>query len=365
MLTFMASTLHAAPDAQLNRKLEEAVAKMREAEAASKKSHFAGEITNAGRQLSALTQGIDPSSVDDKTISNIISLLDIGDHYVTYWTTAALKNFGSRINAQLTMKLKKTVASAREVTSLNEQRKAAEEVSTLTCFINPALVDDKTIADVISLLDIPDRSVQIFVTVALGPFGSRAKAAAPKLLVLLREDECIQWNLTASTGVPWSVRLRPMLEQMGIEPPPFPLRENCRAQANTVLEEAAAQVRRAKSAEERFAAAKMLVWLMYGVDFDSIDDKTLLDILSLIDFSEFPAGISPKDILGYLGPLGHRAKAAAPELLALLREDDCKVIAKGEGYNGLTFGRIIRPMLERIGITPPPISSLEDCQKPQ
>jgi HEAT repeat protein len=92
---------------------------------------------------------------------------------------------------------------------------AAEHLAELTRGINPKSVDDKTVADMVSLLDAPDDSVRAWVAAALGHLGRRAKVAVPKLLALLPEADCLQGDLTSAASI------RPALSRMGVKPPPF------------------------------------------------------------------------------------------------------------------------------------------------
>ena len=95
---------------------------------------------------------------------------------------------------------------------------AAEHLADLTKGIDPKRVDDKTLADLVSLLTISDDSVQFWVAGSLGNLGSRARAAAPKLLEILPEADCRNGALTSAPAI------REALKRMGVTPPPRP---NC------------------------------------------------------------------------------------------------------------------------------------------
>jgi hypothetical protein len=115
----------------------------------------------------------------------------------------------------LNRKLEQTIAKVRTEKSPMLREKAAENLAVLTNGINPKSVDDKTVAGMVSLLDIQDDSVRLWVAAALGHLGPRAKAAVPRLLALLPETDCLKGDLTSAAAI------RPALERMGAKPPPF------------------------------------------------------------------------------------------------------------------------------------------------
>jgi len=85
----------------------------------------------------------------------------------------------------LNAKLEEAIAKLRAGDSPAARAEAAEHLADLIYLAKPDSVDDKTIADMVSLLDIPDDSVRAWTAGALGHLGRRAKVAAPKLLALL------------------------------------------------------------------------------------------------------------------------------------------------------------------------------------
>lgn len=103
---------------------------------------------------------------------------------------------------------KKHVSTART--------EAAERIAQLTKKIPPNEVDDNTIADLVSLLDISDDSVRGWIAASIGNIGPRAKAAAPKLLKILAELDCnsVVGGLTSEGPI------RMALKRIGTEPPP-------------------------------------------------------------------------------------------------------------------------------------------------
>lgn len=121
----------------------------------------------------------------------------------------------------LNAKLEKAIAKVRAEQSPMARAKAAESLANLTHRVKPISVDDKTITDMVSLLDIPDDSVRAWTAAALGHLGRRAKVAAPKLLTLLAEGDCLEGDLTSAASI------RPALKRMGVKPPPEPSYNDC------------------------------------------------------------------------------------------------------------------------------------------
>jgi len=74
----------------------------------------------------------------------------------------------------------------------------------------------KTVADLVSLLDLPVG--RYWVAVSLGNLGTRAKTAIPKLQQILAEEDCLQVSKSAAECIRFA------LTQMGVTPPPPP---NC------------------------------------------------------------------------------------------------------------------------------------------
>jgi HEAT repeat protein len=118
----------------------------------------------------------------------------------------------------LNKKLQETMEKVRVEGSVMARTEAAEHLAELTHGVNPKSVNDKTVADMVSLLDASDDSVRAWVAAALGHLGRRAKVAVPKLLALLPEADCLQGDLTSAASI------RPALRGMGVRPPPPP---NC------------------------------------------------------------------------------------------------------------------------------------------
>jgi len=122
---------------------------------------------------------------------------------------------------EVNLKLEETIGKVRSESSLTARTQAAEHLAELTRKTNAAYIDNKTISDIASLLDIPEDSVQAWVASALGHIGRRASSAAPRLLALLPVSDCLQGDLTSSAFI------RPALKQMGVKPPPARSYNDC------------------------------------------------------------------------------------------------------------------------------------------
>ncbi len=109
-----------------------------------------------------------------------------------------------------------TIAKVRTGESATVRTKAAEHLSRLTSKISPNDVDDKTLNDLVSLLDTHEDSVRAWVAASLGNLGPRATVAAPKLLKILSEVDCLQVSLSSAPFI------RVALKRMGVKVPPAP-----------------------------------------------------------------------------------------------------------------------------------------------
>jgi hypothetical protein len=89
---------------------------------------------------------------------------------------------------------------------------AAERLAVLTHDIGPKDINDRTIADIISLLDLPE--ARFWVAICLGNLKSRAKIAAPRLIKLLAEEDCKYEAVSTADGI------RIALTRIGVKPPP-------------------------------------------------------------------------------------------------------------------------------------------------
>lgn len=119
---------------------------------------------------------------------------------------------------------KQITASIEEVRTgktTNIRTNAAQRLAELTRGINPDKVNDKTLADLVALFGTSEDSVRFWVAASLGNLGPRARAAAPKLLDLLPQVDCLRGELTSAPAI------RLALERIGVTPPPEDLR-NCK-----------------------------------------------------------------------------------------------------------------------------------------
>jgi hypothetical protein len=90
---------------------------------------------------------------------------------------------------------------------------AAEHVAELTRKINPQKVDDETLANMMSLLNIHDDSVRYWIARALGNLGPRANMTVPTLLKLLPEADCLNGAITSASAIRYA------LKKMGVKQP--------------------------------------------------------------------------------------------------------------------------------------------------
>lgn len=126
---------------------------------------------------------------------------------------------GTNSDSAVLTQMQEMIVKARIGTDVQARTNAAERVSALAHEINPNKVDDKTLADLVNLLDSPDDSVRFWVAIALGNIGPRARVAVPKLEELLPSADCLNGPITSASGI------RRALTRMRIKPPPPPA--NC------------------------------------------------------------------------------------------------------------------------------------------
>jgi len=132
------------------------------------------------------------------------------------------------VNAKLNKKLEKIMEKVRTGKTLDVRADAAEQLAKLTNGIDPLTVDDKTVADMVLLLDSPDDPVRGWVAGALGHLGPRAKVAVPKLLALLPEAYCQMGSGPTTDGF-----ITLALKRMGVDPPPPLTLDECMSMQKT------------------------------------------------------------------------------------------------------------------------------------
>lgn len=112
--------------------------------------------------------------------------------------------------------LRETISDVRKMSGpIRPGANPAQHLAQLTKEIDPEEVDDKTIEDMVSLLDTPNDFVRAWVAVALGHLGPRAKVAVPALLKVMHDTECVDLKEMTSAGA-----ARVALKRIGVTPPP-------------------------------------------------------------------------------------------------------------------------------------------------
>jgi HEAT repeat protein len=243
-------------DAKLVERLTETIATVRTTE-------FGQARTDAAERLDSLTHKIDPAEVDDKTLADLISLLDTWDDSVRSPVVMSLGNLGPRAKSAVpalkemltevdcllvnlppalvvrdaltrigetppppptcdtkvdpiawNQRMIEAITEVRTSESSVARAKAAIRLHYMTFWVGSKKeIDDRAIAGLVSLLDIPDDPVREVVTAALGNVGPRAKAAVPMLRQLLPKLDCHRGSALAAENVRYA------LKQMGVKPP--------------------------------------------------------------------------------------------------------------------------------------------------
>ena len=114
------------------------------------------------------------------------------------------------------VQMQHTITVVEASRTVSAKTTAAEHLAGLAKKVNRTEITEKTIADMISLLDSPDDSVRFWVATTLGHLGPSAKAAIPKLLALLPKADCLDGAITSASGIRYA------LKEMGVSPPPRP-----------------------------------------------------------------------------------------------------------------------------------------------
>lgn len=116
----------------------------------------------------------------------------------------------------LITQIKDTMVKVRSDKTVDARTEAAEHLASLTQKISGKQVTEKLVTEVTSLLDSRDDSVRYWVARALGNLGPAARSAAPKLLEMLPEADCLNGVITSASAIRYA------LVKMGIKPPPRP-----------------------------------------------------------------------------------------------------------------------------------------------
>lgn len=105
------------------------------------------------------------------------------------------------------------ITTIRKAKTPAARYKAAQGLGAITYEKDCSSVDDKTIQALISLLDIEDDGVRMWVASDLGDIGPRAKAAVPKLISILSVSDSMTWDHSSAATIPIA------LKRMGVDPP--------------------------------------------------------------------------------------------------------------------------------------------------
>ena len=105
------------------------------------------------------------------------------------------------------------VSKVRRAKTVPRRLDAAERLVKLTDQCDCSTVTDETIHSIVSLLDINDDGVQMWVAAALGDLGIRAKGAAPKLLKIYAVSACEVLDRGSPATIPLA------LAKMGVATP--------------------------------------------------------------------------------------------------------------------------------------------------
>jgi hypothetical protein len=113
----------------------------------------------------------------------------------------------------LNHQLRSRIAKVRRAKTTAERLDAAERLVALTDGRDCSAVTNETIHSLVSLLDIEDDGVRMWVAAALGDVGPRASEAIPKLLSILSVSDCMIWDHSSAATIPIA------LKRMGVDPP--------------------------------------------------------------------------------------------------------------------------------------------------
>jgi hypothetical protein len=103
-----------------------------------------------------------------------------------------------------------------EVEPIASKDDAGAHLAHLIRRAKPDQIDDKTIADIGSLLDSSNDYIRFWAATSLGELGPRARIAIPKLLKLLPVVDCLNGTITSASAV------RLALMRIGGLRPPVP-----------------------------------------------------------------------------------------------------------------------------------------------
>lgn len=112
--------------------------------------------------------------------------------------------------------IKITVAKVRSGQTRDARTDAAEHLADLVQNLSKKQITETLVAEITSLLDCPDDSVQYYVAMALGNIGPAAKSSIPRLEKMLPAADCMDGVATSANGIRYA------LKRMGVKPAPPP-----------------------------------------------------------------------------------------------------------------------------------------------
>ena len=256
VMMLLTGTANATGDPTLIKQLTETIANVRAGKTPNAR-------TDAAEHLAELTRKIDPIDVDDRTLADLVSLLDTWEDSVRDGVATSLGNLGPRARVAVpelleilpevdclwvdassgpdvrdalkrigvtppapptcdttvdpvvwNQRMKETIAKARTGETPVARAKAAVHLNYLAFWLGAKGIDDRNIADLAFLLDVPDEPVREAVVGLLGYLGPRARVAVPKLEELLTQADCREASLELAKNI------RAALERMGVKQPP-------------------------------------------------------------------------------------------------------------------------------------------------
>ena len=181
----------------------------------------------AVEQLVKLTRKINSKDIDDETLNDFLELLDIPE--ARRGVSIIFENLESREKSVAPKLIQLLIVKARTGETALGRNQAGVQLVLSTSRIKPENIDDKTLNDIIALLDIPEDGVSSLAARSLGSLGVRAKIAAPKLAQLLITEECSYQDLWLYPKLSIADSIRAALKRMGVEPPPPLVRQECEA----------------------------------------------------------------------------------------------------------------------------------------
>lgn len=379
-LFFVCGILHAAKPLDKN-EISRSIAKVRVA--------GSGDQERAAEHLAELLYDVEPAAVDDKTIDELISLLATSPESAR-WVAASLGRLGQRANKAVPTLLRvlattdcreeypmhrsgpairlaltrigaepppmptcyptwppsvakrqalihDKLAVIRSASTDLARSEARQDLADLMYRIDPGEIDDRTVAELVSLSEYH----------ALSTLGARAASAIP----LLREQ------LAAIPSTPlcaWAEdTIRSTLIALGEASPrrcpaiTSPSKHLPKRVRLSLLREAIPH------AHTHYEAAGYVEELTRGLAPNDIDDELVRQMVALMR-----ENANPSRIFVAVGNLGKRASVAIPYLLEALAEEECPVVLGGRTAEGQ-----IRYALRQMGAEPPRRDCLSEVLK--